>query len=64
VVLGCRSRQSRRAGTVSEAGTVVDARFAFSISGAVMDLIYSVSGLVVALLAIYLVYVLARPERF
>jgi K+-transporting ATPase KdpF subunit len=29
-----------------------------------MDLIYSVSGLVVALLAVYLVYVLARPERF
>jgi K+-transporting ATPase KdpF subunit len=29
-----------------------------------MDSIYSVSGLVVALLAIYLVYVLARPKRF
>jgi K+-transporting ATPase KdpF subunit len=64
VVLGCRSRHSRRVGTVGEAGIVVDARFALSVSGAVMDWIYSVSGLVVALLAIYLVCVLARPERF
>lgn len=29
-----------------------------------MDLIYVVSGLIVAALVVYLLYVLARPEKF
>jgi K+-transporting ATPase KdpF subunit len=34
------------------------------VSEAPMDAIYWVSGLIVAALTAYLVYVLARPERF